>query len=66
MALSSLGSLILQLLVFITTLVNLSHALENFEPVLIIVLYAVSRIFVTPPEEGMFSKWPMEHLYSKG
>jgi ABC-type uncharacterized transport system permease subunit len=63
MALNNLGSLILSLLIFVTTLVNISNALASLEPVLLIVLYALTRIFVTPPEEGMISRCQMGHLY---
>jgi len=63
MALNNLGSLILNLLIFVTTLVNISNALTSLEPLLLIVLYALTRIFVTPPEEGMISRCQMGHLY---
>jgi hypothetical protein len=63
MALSNLGSLVLNLLIFITTLVNFSYALTTLEPLLLLVLYAISKLFVTPPEEGIFSRCQMDHLY---
>lgn len=63
MALRNLGSLILNLIIFVTTLVNISNALTSIEPLLLVVLYALSRVFVTPPEEGMISRCQMVHLY---
>lgn len=63
MALDNLGSLILSLLIFVTTLVNISHALASLEPLLLIVLYALTKIFVIPPEEGMISRCQMGDLY---
>jgi hypothetical protein len=63
MALSNLGSLILSLLIFITTLVNFSFALATLEPLLLLVLYGISKIFVTPPEENIFSRCQFNHLY---
>lgn len=63
MALSNLGSLVLNLLIFITTLVNFSFALATLEPLLILTLYAISKIFLTPPEEGIFSRCQLDHLY---
>jgi hypothetical protein len=63
MALDNLGSLILNLLIFVTTLVNISNALTSLEPPLLVVLYALTKIFVTPPEEGMISRCQMSHIY---
>lgn len=63
MALSNLGSIILNILIFITTLVNFSYALTTLEPLLILALYAISKIFVTAPEEGIFAKCHLRHLY---
>ncbi|PBP16803.1 hypothetical protein BUE80_DR012431 [Diplocarpon rosae] len=63
MALSNLGSLVLNLLIFITTLVNFSYALTSLEPLTILGLYAISKIFVTAPEEGIFTKCKLRHLY---
>ncbi|KAE8448927.1 hypothetical protein EG329_008723 [Mollisiaceae sp. DMI_Dod_QoI] len=50
MALSNVGSIVLNLLIFITTLVNFSYALTSMEPLVLLALYAISKIFVTPPE----------------
>ena len=66
MALSNVGTLILNLLIFITTLVNFSYALTSMEPLLLIVLYGISRIFVTPPESDIFDKCPHRDLYPVG
>ena len=63
MALSNLGSLILHLLIFITTLVNFSYALASLEPLLVLGLYAVSKICVRPPEEGIFTRCQLGHMY---
>ncbi|KAH9207496.1 hypothetical protein DL95DRAFT_313594 [Leptodontidium sp. 2 PMI_412] len=66
MALSNVGSLVLNLLIFITTLVNFSYALTSLEPLLILGLYAISKIFVTAPEEGIFAKCQLQYLYQDG
>ncbi|KAH8589928.1 hypothetical protein B0O99DRAFT_314773 [Bisporella sp. PMI_857] len=63
MALTNVGSLVLNLLVFITTLVNFSYALTSLEPLILLALYAISKIFGTSPEQGIFSKYPHQHLY---
>ncbi|KAI9054028.1 hypothetical protein LZ554_001201 [Drepanopeziza brunnea f. sp. 'monogermtubi'] len=60
MALSNVGSLVLNLLIFITTLVNFSYALTTLEPLMLLGLYAISKIFVTAPEVGIFSKYHLE------
>lgn len=66
MALSNVGTLVLNMLIFITTLVNFSYALTTLEPLLLLALYAISKIFVTAPEEGMFAKCQHKHLYPEG
>ena len=66
MALSNVGSLVLNLLIFITTLVNFSYALTSLEPLLLLGLYAISKIFVTAPEAGIFAKCQLGHLYQDG
>jgi ABC-type uncharacterized transport system permease subunit len=66
MALSNVGSLVLHLLIFITTLVNFSYALTSLEPLMLLALYAISKIFVTAPEEGIFAKCQHRHLYQDG
>jgi hypothetical protein len=66
MALSNVGTLVLNILIFITTLVNFSYALTTLEPLLLLALYAISKIFVTAPEEGIFSKCQHRHLYPDG
>lgn len=63
MALSNVGSLVLNLIIFITTLVNFSYALTSLEPLMLIGLYMLSKIFVTQPEVGMFSKCQLKHPY---
>jgi hypothetical protein len=63
MALSNVGSLVLHLLIFITTLVNFSYALTSLEPLMLLALYAISKIFVTAPEEGIFAKCQHRNLY---
>lgn len=66
MALSNVGSLVLNLLIFITTLVNFSYALTSLEPLLLLILYAISKVFVTPPETGIFAKTRHGELYQDG
>jgi hypothetical protein len=63
MALSNVGSLVLHLLIFITTLVNFSYALTSLEPLMLLALYAISKIFVTVPEEGILAKCQHRNLY---
>jgi hypothetical protein len=66
MALTNVGSIVLNLLIFITTLVNFTYALTALEPLVLLVLYAVSKIFVRQPEEGMFAKCQHRNLYQDG
>lgn len=63
MALSNVGTIVLNILIFVTTLVNFSYALTTLEPLVLLALYAVSKIFVTAPEQGIFSKTQHRHLY---
>lgn len=63
MALLNLGSLILNILIFITTLVNFSYALTTLDSFFLLVLYAVSKLFVTAPEVGIFAKCQHRDLY---
>jgi hypothetical protein len=63
MALSNVGSLVLHLLIFITTLVNFSYALTSLEPLMLLALYAISKIFVIAPEESIFAKCQHRNLY---
>jgi len=64
MALSNLGSIVLNLLIFITTLVNFNYALTTLEPLVLLTLYALSKIFVTPPEAGIFSRCQYKDIYA--
>jgi hypothetical protein len=66
MAISNVGSLVLNLLIFVTTLVNFSYALTSVDTSIIILLYAISKIFLTAPEEGIFNKCHQKHLYQAG
>jgi ABC-type uncharacterized transport system permease subunit len=66
MALSNVGSLVLSILIFITTLVNFSYALTSLDSLVVLGLYAISKIFVTPPEEGIFAQCQHRHLYPDG
>jgi len=66
MALSNVGSLILNLLIFITTLVNFTFTLTSLEPLVLLTLYAISKIFVTAPDAGIFAKCQHRHLYQDG
>jgi hypothetical protein len=66
MALSNVGSLVLSILIFITTLVNFSYALTSLDSLVVLGLYAISKIFVTPPEEGIFAQCQHWHLYPDG
>jgi hypothetical protein len=66
MALINVGSLVLNILVFVTTLVNFSYALTTLDPFFLLLLYAVSKIFVTAPEAGIVAKCQHRHLYPDG
>jgi len=61
MALSNLGTLILNLIIFITTLVNFSWA----EPLILLALYVISKIFVVAPEQGILSQCQHPYLYQE-
>jgi hypothetical protein len=63
MALSNFGSLILNLLIFITTLVNFSYALTALEPLVLLGLYAITKIYMIPPEEGVISMSGLGYLF---
>jgi hypothetical protein len=66
MALSNVGSLVLNILIFITTLVNFSYALTHFDTLALLTIYAITKIFMTAPEEGIFAKCQHRHLYQDG
>jgi hypothetical protein len=66
MALSNVGSLVLNLIIFVTTLVNFSYALTSLDASIIVLLYTISKIFVKAPEEGIFNKCPQKDLYQAG
>lgn len=61
--LSNWGSTVLNLLIFITTLVNFSYAIATLEPLFILGLYAVSKLFKRPPEEGIIARSQWSDLY---
>lgn len=63
MALHNFGSLVLNLIIFITTLVNFSYALATLEPFFLLVLYAISKLYVRAPEEGIWAKCQLGYLY---
>ncbi|KAG9228920.1 hypothetical protein BJ875DRAFT_388401 [Amylocarpus encephaloides] len=65
MTLANVGSLFINLLIFITTLVNFSYALTTLDPTVIIALYGISKLFVTPPEEGIFRKNRQADFYRR-
>lgn len=51
MSISNVGSIVLQVVVFVTTLVNFQSALAHVEPVALIGLYIVSRLFARGPDD---------------
>ncbi|RDW91577.1 hypothetical protein BP5796_02742 [Coleophoma crateriformis] len=63
MALSNLGSIVLNILIFITTLVNFSYALTTLEPLILLALYGISKVFATAPEEGIFAKYKEDEYF---
>lgn len=63
MTLSNFGSLVLQMLIFMTTLVNFAQALGTLDALTLWALYAVTKLFVTPPESGIIAKCQLGYLY---
>ena len=63
MALDNLGSLFLQLIIFITTLVNFNYALASLDALLILMLYFASRLFYISPEHTLLTQCQVAHLY---
>jgi hypothetical protein len=66
MALSNVGSLVLNILIFITTLVNFSYALTHLDALALLAIYVITKVFVTQPEDGIFAKCQHRHLYQEG
>lgn len=58
MSISNVGSVVLHLVVFVTTLVNFHSALAHVEPVILIAIYIISRLFARTPEEFCMLKCP--------
>ena len=54
MSISNVGSTVLQVVVFVATLVNFQSALAHVEPVALIGLYIVSRLLARRPEDFYF------------
>lgn len=50
MAIGNIGSLVLNLMIFTTTLVNFTYALNSLESLILVGLYVVSKIFAAQPE----------------
>ncbi len=51
MSISNVGTVVLHVVVFLATLVNFHSALTHVEPVLLIGLYIVSRVFGRTPDD---------------
>jgi hypothetical protein len=66
MALIKVGSLVLNIFVFLTTLVSFSYALISLDSFFLLVFYAGTKVFVTAPEAGIFAKCQHRHLYHDG
>ena len=66
MALSNVGSLVLNILIFITTLVNFSYALTHLDTLALLTIYVITKIFMTAPEQAVFAKCQYKHLYQDG
>lgn len=58
MSISNVGSVILHLVVFLTTLVNFHSALAHAEPVLLVGIYIISRLFARTPDDFCMLKCP--------
>lgn len=63
MSINNLGSIVLQLLIFLTTLVNMTFAVANLEPLLLILMYGLSKFFAIPPESGIVANCQHKSLY---
>jgi hypothetical protein len=58
MALANLGSLVLQLMIFFTTLINLTNALARWDSIALLCLYVLLRVVSpSPGEEDIYPKW---------
>ncbi|TQS37662.1 hypothetical protein Golomagni_01857 [Golovinomyces magnicellulatus] len=53
MSIHNVGSLFFELLIFLTSLVNLSYAVSSLEPI----------VFTAPPESGIVAKCQLKDLY---
>ena len=51
MYISNVGSVVLHVVVFLTTLVNFHSALAHVEPLLLIGLYIISRVLGRTPDD---------------
>jgi ABC-type uncharacterized transport system permease subunit len=58
MPISNVGSIVLQLVVFVTTLVNFHSALTHVEPIVLIGLYILSKVLGRSPEDFWVSACP--------
>ncbi|KAI2610740.1 uncharacterized protein GGS25DRAFT_479585 [Hypoxylon fragiforme] len=58
MSISNVGSIVLHLVVFLTTLVNFHSALSHAEPVLLISIYIISKLVTRSPDDFCMSKCP--------
>lgn len=58
MSISNVGSVVLHLVVFVTTLVNLHSALSHMEPILLVGLYITYRLFSRSPDDFCMLKCP--------
>lgn len=51
MSISNVGSVVLHIVVFVTTLVNFHSALSHVEPVLLIGIYIASKLLSRGPDD---------------
>jgi hypothetical protein len=58
MSLSDIGSIVIHLVVFLTTLVNFHSAFAHVEPMILIGLYIVSKVLARTPDDFCMQKCP--------
>jgi len=63
MTLANIGTLGLNMMIFLTTLVNFSWALTTLEPMTLICLYALSKILAIAPEHAMVKRSNHSDIY---
>jgi ABC-type uncharacterized transport system permease subunit len=58
MPIFNVGSIVIQLVVFLTTLVNFHSALGHVEPIVLVALYILSKVLGRSPEDFWSTSCP--------